>query len=137
MAGGGGVAGGGGGVVGGSGDAAGNLAGAGVVIKSFPAGDIQGDMPAFEKPRDGQSVTGNGTTVVHQSDQNNRGTILLNGKAPEDIPAAQNDDIIAKQFRQAAMEETDPIAKAKLWNEYRRYKNLPVQEVPVNLAPEN
>ncbi len=54
----------------------------------------------------------------------------LNRKLPEDIPSADNDDIIAKQFREAAIAETDPVTKGNLWNEYRRYKNLPTQ--PVN-----
>jgi len=26
--------------------------------------------------------------------------------------------------------ETDPATRAKLWNEYRRYNNLPVKDVP-------
>jgi hypothetical protein len=41
---------------------------------------------------------------------------------PEDIPDARDDDIIARQLREAAMQETDPELKEKLWEEYRRYK---------------
>ena len=133
-------AGGGGGGAGGSGgaggaaggaQASGGSAGAGTAAESIPASGIQGDRPASEKARDGQS-RGDETNVAGNSDPYNRGTMLPNGKVPEDIPPAYNDDIIAQQFRQAAMEETDPVTKAKLWNEYRRYKNLPVQEVPEN-----
>lgn len=51
-----------------------------------------------------------------------------NGKLPEDIPPADNDDIIAQQFRQAALDATDPKVQAELWNEYRRYKGLPAKE---------
>ncbi len=47
------------------------------------------------------------------------------GKAPEDIPDANNDDVVAAQIRLAAEIETDPEKKAKLWNEYRKYKGLP------------
>jgi len=44
---------------------------------------------------------------------------------PEDIPvAAQDDDIIARQLREAAMQEPDPVLREKLWAEYRRYKGL-------------
>ncbi|MEQ8290354.1 MAG: hypothetical protein RIB78_11600 [Gammaproteobacteria bacterium] len=50
------------------------------------------------------------------------------GKAPEDIPSAANDDAVAAQIRLAAEVETDPEKKAKLWNEYRKYKGLPVKE---------
>lgn len=44
------------------------------------------------------------------------------GAVPEDIPDAKDDDIIARQLREAAMNETDPELREKLWEEYRRYK---------------
>ncbi len=47
------------------------------------------------------------------------------GTPPSDIPPADNDDVVAAQIRQAAEAEQDPGKKAKLWNEYRRYKGLP------------
>jgi len=43
-------------------------------------------------------------------------------KPPEDIPDGQDDDIVAQQLREAAMAETDPELRKKLWDEYRRYK---------------
>jgi hypothetical protein len=43
---------------------------------------------------------------------------------PDDIPDAKDDDIIARQLREAAMQETDPELKEKLWDEYRRYKGI-------------
>jgi len=49
------------------------------------------------------------------------------GAAPEDIPVANNDDAVAAQIRIAAELEKDPIKKQKLWNEYRKYKGLPVK----------
>ena len=39
-----------------------------------------------------------------------------------ELPDAKDDDIIARQLREAAMQETDPALKEKLWDEYRRYK---------------
>ena len=39
-----------------------------------------------------------------------------------DVNDAKDDDIIARQLREAAMQETDPELKEKLWAEYRRYK---------------
>ncbi len=47
-----------------------------------------------------------------------------NGKIPEDIPPADNDSVLEAQIRQAAINETDPEIKAKLWDEYRRYKGI-------------
>ena len=47
------------------------------------------------------------------------------GTAPKDIPPADNDNIIARQIREAASAESDPEKQQKLWNEYRRYKGLP------------
>lgn len=43
-------------------------------------------------------------------------------QVPDDIPDAKDDDIIARQLREAAMAETDPELKEKLWEEYRKYK---------------
>ncbi len=42
--------------------------------------------------------------------------------APQDIPDGRNDDVIARQLREAAEKETDPELRKKLWDEYRRYK---------------
>lgn len=57
-----------------------------------------------------------------------KGGSVANGATPEDIPAANNDDVIAAQIRLAAEIEKDPVKKQKLWNEYRKYKGLPVNE---------
>ena len=45
--------------------------------------------------------------------------------APPDfeLPDAQDDDVVARQLREAAMAETDPELRARLWEEYRNYKN--------------
>ena len=42
---------------------------------------------------------------------------------PDDIPDGRDDDIVARQLREAAMRETDPALREKLWDEYRKYKN--------------
>jgi len=41
---------------------------------------------------------------------------------PADIPDGRNDDIVARQLREAAMKETDPELRERLWEEYRQYK---------------
>ena len=40
-----------------------------------------------------------------------------------DIPTGDDDDVVARQLREAAEAETDPEVKEKLWEEYRKYKN--------------
>jgi hypothetical protein len=44
------------------------------------------------------------------------------GRVPPDVGDGSDDDIVARQLRQAAMEEDDPELREKLWDEYRRYK---------------
>ena len=50
----------------------------------------------------------------------------LGGSGPSDVPAdipdGRDDDIVARQLREAAMKETDPELRERLWEEYRQYK---------------
>jgi hypothetical protein len=41
---------------------------------------------------------------------------------PADIPDGSDDDIVARQLREAAQKETDPELRDKLWQEYKDYK---------------
>jgi hypothetical protein len=41
---------------------------------------------------------------------------------PEDIGDGRNDDIVLRQIREAAMNESDPALREKLWDEYRRIR---------------
>lgn len=43
---------------------------------------------------------------------------------PEDIPSGNDDDVVARQLREAAMREPDPELREKLWDEYRQYTGL-------------
>lgn len=45
---------------------------------------------------------------------------------PADIPNGNDDDVVARQLREAAMAEADPELRERLWNEYRRYTGLPI-----------
>jgi hypothetical protein len=47
---------------------------------------------------------------------------------PGDIPNGNDDDVVARQLREAAMREADPEVREKLWNEYRKYKGLEVPQ---------
>ncbi len=41
---------------------------------------------------------------------------------PRDIPDGSDDDVVARQLREAAEKETSPALREKLWEEYRKYK---------------
>lgn len=41
---------------------------------------------------------------------------------PDDVGDGRNDDIVARQLREAAERETDPELRERLWDEYREYK---------------
>ncbi len=91
-----------------------------------PSGELSGTEP----PKNLQTGNEDAIRASPEDDpptpsttEDNKKT-LSNGKLPEDIPPADNDDIIAKQIREAALAEPDPEKQAKLWNEYRRYKGI-------------
>lgn len=84
----------------------------GTESESIPVADMEAESVSAEDLDD------NPVTFNSSSD---------NGAVPEDIPDANNDDVVAAQIRTAAEIETDPEKKEKLWNEYRRYKGLPVK----------
>ena len=62
---------------------------------------------------DGNAGAGAGTGARRQG--RSQGT-------PPDIPDGSDDDVVARQLREAAEKETDPELKKKLWEEYRKYK---------------
>lgn len=41
---------------------------------------------------------------------------------PEDVGDGSDDDVVARQIREAALGEKDPELREKLWDEYRKYK---------------
>lgn len=45
-------------------------------------------------------------------------------EVPPDIPEGNDDDVVARQLREAAMTEPDPELREKLWDEYRAYTGL-------------
>ena len=47
----------------------------------------------------------------------------LNGRVPGDVGDGRDDDIVARQLREAAMQEKDPALRERLWDEYRTYKS--------------
>jgi len=114
----------------------------------FEDGDIYEGLPGYgEFPEDGDDAgedtqqTGNkgqgsGGESTASSDGSDSGATDEGGVAspsglettrrggiPEDIESGSDDDIVARQIREAALKEKDPVLREKLWDEYRKYKN--------------
>ena len=45
-------------------------------------------------------------------------------RTPDDIVVDQYEDIVARQLREAALAESDPELRERLWDEYRKYKGI-------------
>lgn len=117
----------------GTGGGAGSAGKAGSTASSDMSGmepvhaDEQGDTALAETGSAGGDTAGNSETTAADSAASATAA-PDNGKVPEDIPPADNDTALEAQIRQAAMNEPDPLIRERLWNEYRRYKGLPVVE---------
>lgn len=84
-----------------------------IVIASAPTSTSgNGRMPNIGSSREGDFDTSNQASFP----------------APADIPSGNNDDVVARQLREAAMAETDPELRERLWDEYRTYTGLPIPE---------
>jgi len=73
-----------------------------------------------------QSASGKNNNYIVQS-TSSQSSLPGEGKnmiIPEDIPSGESDDIIARQIREAAINEKNPKLKEKLWEEYRKYKGV-------------
>lgn len=43
---------------------------------------------------------------------------------PDDIPSGRDDDVVARQIRELAMNEPDPELREAIWDEYRKYTGI-------------
>jgi hypothetical protein len=90
----------------------------------------EGNERAGEGSGDGQGEGGQGGDVAAGSGTQGGGGGVGGGAkggsgprdVPADIPDGRDDDIVARQLREAAMKETDPELRERLWEEYRKYK---------------
>lgn len=92
---------------------------------STASSEMSGTSKAVERESQAQ-VTNIGAEEPDKNHIYKAKKVLGSGKIPDDIPPADNDSVLEEQIRQAAINETDPVIKEKLWNEYRKYKGLPV-----------
>jgi hypothetical protein len=78
----------------------------------------------------GQQASGAGpitvmnTGVQHDSPGAAMSAEEISERTPDDIPVMVDDDIIARQLREAALAEEDPALRERLWEEYRKYSGL-------------
>ncbi|HCU89337.1 MAG TPA: hypothetical protein DGR97_05320 [Gammaproteobacteria bacterium] len=72
----------------------------------------------------GQSDTssGRGHTPDLTGDSGEGAFKYAGDSTPIDTQTGRDDDIVARQLREAATGESDPVLRGKLWEEYRRYK---------------
>lgn len=73
----------------------------------------------------GDAYSENGPEAGNNTVASSNGGINTNrggAQVPSDIPNGSDDDIVARQIREAAMNEQDPVLREKLWEEYRKYK---------------
>ena len=88
-------------------------------------GDTQQAGNAEGEAGDGTASTGS-SNESESAEGSNSSTGLettRRGGIPEDIESGSDDDIVARQIREAALKEKDPVLREKLWDEYRKYKN--------------
>jgi hypothetical protein len=93
---------------------------------SYPEGSTDGgssggssrEGEAGGETSDGTQDGGDSGGEVGGSGPGGTGT----SRVPADVGDGSDDDIVARQLREAAMAEDDPELREKLWDEYRRYK---------------
>ena len=72
------------------------------------AGAGYGQPPPQSGPRQRGAATGTRPDLAHET--------------PSDVGSGNDDDVVARQLREAAETEPDPVLREKLWAEYRAYK---------------
>ena len=89
----------------------------------FPEDD---DLFAENEPAQGTAGEPLQTAMVDTDPASIEGEMDIptrsHSRVPPDLADARDDDIIARQLREAAMKEQDPELREKLWDEYRKYK---------------
>ena len=90
---------------------------------SIAEGDEALENRASEGPSEGEATAegspNSDSTISSSAGQPKQVT----DEVPEDIGDGQGDNIVLRQIRDAAMQESDPTLKEKLWDEYRRIKS--------------
>ena len=93
--------------------------------------DVDGDLEEKQTPGERQGeprgeITGAGAGSRPEGGDQRAGEFehaAVSHAPPPDIPDGTDDDVVARQLREAAIQEPDPELREKLWDEYRKYKN--------------
>lgn len=72
-------------------------------------------------PQEGGTAGGNKKPIPEIAGMSQQ---QIEERTPDDIPTIVDDDIIARQLREAALTEDDPQLRERLWDEYRKYRGL-------------
>lgn len=103
--------------------------------EAFEQGGLYEGLPGFGAPPPDTEASADGDSggAVAGAGDDRSGAASAKGAAPDgraggatvpaDIPDGRDDDIVARQLREAAQMEQDPELREKLWDEYRKYKN--------------
>ena len=92
------------------------------------AGSAEGDGKSQRQAESGQQSGAGGEGAEGNERVASAGGASGDGRqagkiaTPPDIPDGKDDDIVARQLREAAENEQDPELREKLWEEYRKYK---------------
>lgn len=98
----------------GSGSSAGGASGGGQESRIPPP--PSGSQSSSGSGGGGETAPGGSSRSGGNPGQDNTNSI------PDDIPDGDDDDLVARQLREAAEREQDPELRDKLWDEYRKYK---------------
>lgn len=85
-----------------------------------PGGGGEGGSGPEQNNSSGQATGPGLPTAGRKGEYNHTNSPTV---VPADIPTGNDDDVVARQIREAAMRESDPELREKLWEEYRKYKN--------------
>jgi len=105
-----------------------NEEGSGSSVTGTDAGGSEGNaktaplLTAMAKGSSSNSGSGNMPSMPGKSRQGDYQHTQATAEIPADIPDGSDDDVVARQLREAAMKETDPKLRERLWDEYRKYK---------------
>ena len=99
------------------------------IVNSVASTELSGTELSIENIEEASNVTESEILDNSELDDFAKEEIIekegKNSKIPQDIPQDDNDSVLEKQIKLAAMNEKDPEKKKRLWNEYRKYKGIP------------
>lgn len=87
------------------------------------SGESAQQKDSAEQAEAGGEAAGGNDRVASAGSASDAGSDAGKTPRPPDIPDGRDDDIVARQLREAAETEQDPELRDKLWEEYRKYKN--------------